>query len=221
MTFHSAAPYTTLLTAPESSARVYSPQPHCTRVNERIMHAQLYNCTVTQHPVLCPNAQSPRSDPAAGRRHESRSDRYGRQPRASSNMLTAGAAVPAVKPPAPAVDKKLWHCGGQVMPWHLLKYVFFTLADELLSERPSISCELEELECSSQSQHTYFTRIPQRKPHLWQPVSLREMSGPRSQNSLQEALRQPAGTTQQRSVATFVFQYRNRILWISNIPQNS
>ena len=36
--------------------------------------------------------------------------------KASSNMLTAGAAAPAVKPPAPAVESKLWHCGGQAVP---------------------------------------------------------------------------------------------------------
>ena len=35
--------------------------------------------------------------------------------KASSNMLTAGAAAPAVKPPAPAVESKLWHCGGQAV----------------------------------------------------------------------------------------------------------
>ena len=41
--------------------------------------------------------------------------------RASSNMLTAGAAAPAVKLPAPAVDPKLWHCGGQKRSSSLLK----------------------------------------------------------------------------------------------------
>ena len=30
-------------------------------------------------------------------------------------MLTAGAVAPAVKPPAPAVESKLWHCGGQTV----------------------------------------------------------------------------------------------------------
>ena len=35
--------------------------------------------------------------------------------KASSNMLTAGAVAPAVKPPAPAVESKLWHCGGQAV----------------------------------------------------------------------------------------------------------
>ena len=35
--------------------------------------------------------------------------------KASPNMLTAGAAAPAVKPPAPAVESKLWHCGGQAV----------------------------------------------------------------------------------------------------------
>ena len=36
--------------------------------------------------------------------------------KASSNMLTAGAAAPAVNPPAPAVEAaKLWHRGGQAM----------------------------------------------------------------------------------------------------------
>ena len=45
-------------------------------------------------------------------------------------MLTAGAAAPAVKPPAPAVKPKLWHCGGQAVFSHQLKWVFFTLADK-------------------------------------------------------------------------------------------
>ena len=37
-------------------------------------------------------------------------------------MLTAGAAAPAVKLPAPAVDPKFRHCGGQVMSsYQLLK----------------------------------------------------------------------------------------------------
>ena len=30
----------------------------------------------------------------------------------------------------------------------------------------------------------FFTRKPERKPHLWQPISPRERSGPRGQNSL-------------------------------------
>ena len=50
--------------------------------------------------------------------------------KASSNMLTAGAAAPAVKPPAPAVESKLWHCGGQTVSSYLLKKVVFTLPDE-------------------------------------------------------------------------------------------
>ena len=50
--------------------------------------------------------------------------------KASSNMLTAGAAAPAVKPPAPAVESKLWHCGGQTVSSYLLKKVVFTLLDE-------------------------------------------------------------------------------------------
>ena len=41
--------------------------------------------------------------------------------KASSNMLTAGAAAPAVKLPAPAVDPKIRHCWGQVMSSFLLK----------------------------------------------------------------------------------------------------
>ena len=41
--------------------------------------------------------------------------RRARAVKASSNMLTAGAAAPAVKPPAPAVESKLWHCGGQAV----------------------------------------------------------------------------------------------------------
>ena len=45
-------------------------------------------------------------------------------------MLTAGAAAPAVKPPAPAVESKLWHCGGQTVSSYLLKKVVFTLPDE-------------------------------------------------------------------------------------------
>ena len=45
-------------------------------------------------------------------------------------MLTARAAAPAVKPPAPAVESKLWHCGGQAVSSYLLKKVFLTLADE-------------------------------------------------------------------------------------------
>ena len=46
--------------------------------------------------------------------------------KASSNMLTAGAAAPAaVKPPAPAVESKLLHCGGQAVSWYLLNKVFF------------------------------------------------------------------------------------------------
>ena len=45
--------------------------------------------------------------------------------KASSNMLTAGAAAPAVKPPAPAVESKLLHCGGQAVSSYLLKKVFF------------------------------------------------------------------------------------------------
>ena len=44
--------------------------------------------------------------------------------KASSNMLTAGAAAPAVKPPAPAVESKLWHCGGQTVSSYLLKRSF-------------------------------------------------------------------------------------------------
>ena len=44
-------------------------------------------------------------------------------------MLTAGAAAPAVKPPAPAVEAKLWHCGGQAMSLYLLKEVFFMLVE--------------------------------------------------------------------------------------------
>ena len=35
-------------------------------------------------------------------------------------MLTAGAAAPAVKPPAPAVESKLLHCGGQAVSSYLL-----------------------------------------------------------------------------------------------------
>ena len=50
--------------------------------------------------------------------------------KASSNMLTAGAAAPAVKLPAPAVESKLWHCGGQTVSSYLLKKVVFTLTDE-------------------------------------------------------------------------------------------
>ena len=45
-------------------------------------------------------------------------------------MLTAGAVASAVKPPAPAVESKLWHCGGQTVSSYLLKRVFLTLADE-------------------------------------------------------------------------------------------
>ena len=41
-------------------------------------------------------------------------------------MLTAGAAAPAVKPPAPAVESKLLHCGGQAVSSYLLKKVFFS-----------------------------------------------------------------------------------------------
>ena len=36
--------------------------------------------------------------------------------KASSNMLTAVAVAPAVKPPAPAVESKLWHCGAKQCP---------------------------------------------------------------------------------------------------------
>ena len=53
--------------------------------------------------------------------------------KASSNMLTAGAVAPAVKPPALAVESKLWHWGGgggQTVSSYLLKRVFLTLADE-------------------------------------------------------------------------------------------
>ena len=50
--------------------------------------------------------------------------------KASFNMLTAGAAAPAVQPPAPAVESKLWHCGGQTVSSCLLKKFVFTLPDE-------------------------------------------------------------------------------------------
>ena len=47
-----------------------------------------------------------------------------------SSALTAGAVAPAVKPPAPAVNPKLWHCGGQVGDVLVsVEIVFFTLAD--------------------------------------------------------------------------------------------
>ena len=59
-------------------------------------------------------------------------------------MLTAGAVAPAVKPPAPAVESKLWHCGGQTVSSYLLKRVFLTLADEWWSKNPAIPRELED-----------------------------------------------------------------------------
>ena len=38
----------------------------------------------------------------------------GGRSRASSNMLTGGAAAPPVKPPAPPVEPKSGHWGGQI-----------------------------------------------------------------------------------------------------------
>ena len=54
--------------------------------------------------------------------------------KASSNMLTAGAAAPAVRPPAPAVEPKFWHCGGQAMSPYLLKRSFsrWLMNDEVI-----------------------------------------------------------------------------------------
>ena len=57
----------------------------------------------------------PSVTPSSSNDEERSSHRHKGSSKASSNMLTAGAVASAVKPPAPAVEPKLWHCGGQAV----------------------------------------------------------------------------------------------------------
>ena len=109
--------------------------------------------------------------------------------KASSNMLTAGAAAPqwSRQPPQWSrhcgtagaeqcphliyVEKvpQIFHAGGWIMKWKTCKFLGIRRIMVLFT-------------------NTYFTRSPESKLYLCQPISPREVSGPRSQNSLQEAL---------------------------------